>query len=939
MQERSKLRQVASGLGALAGLLALVVGVPLALWKLVGWPLPTSLPSWHEISDTLGRSDLPDSTLLKTVAVVGWLAWLQVAASTVVEVAAWLRGRPAHRLPSAGIVQPTVRRLVATAAMLVSTATSNLSIAAASPALPPAAIVVEHTPVVVASPVFLTEDGVTATPAPSSPTHVVQRRDTLWGLAEAHLGDPFRWRELYELNQGTPQPDGGVLTDPNLIRIGWVLTFPADATGLAPTQPAPAPIAPPVEGPPASAAACETEERDQPAPAAVASTTTTTPGAPTPTTSGAVTTPPATTVPVPSDQPHTTDQPTGETPNRAPRVPLPVVGGGLLAASLLVVLTRLRQVQQRRRRPGQRARRPRPDLAPIETAIRVGAGTDNAQLLDLGLRAFLDGLHRQKASAPVEVQAVRLLDHRLEVLLDRPIDQNPEGFEDLGERRAWRSTRALTGERLARLAAESPAPLPALVALGIADGGELLIDLETAGLLTITGAGEHTESFVRRLATELATSTWADHLDVLIADPKLGDLTGTQRMRHVESIDEALDELAAAGRLISAALDAAGCENTLAGRVAGLGTADWTPTVLVHAGPLTPEQRDRLGNIVGSGGRGVAAVIASDPSTSAWSISIGDGVALVEPLGISFAPHVLNVDVASAIDELLTDTAIDDPVDELDQLPERTVAASRGAVGSPTGGFRYLDPPFDVEVRVLGDVQITGATFDRRRVVELIAYLTLHPGGVTDERLKTALWPDQAPSAATFNTTVSQARHGLGRRGEDLLRFPHFAATGNLYRLDASVTCDALRFEARVKHARQCEPSDAIETLRSALELVRGMPFTAAAGYEWAHTEGLIACYEAMIGDAAHRLATLHLDANDHEGATWAAMQGLRASPGNEVLYRDRMLASHLTGNLAAVKAVLNELCEVVEANEPYDSLHPETLALYERLVVRRGAR
>ena len=34
MKERSKLRQVASGLGALAGLLVLVVGVPVALWKL-----------------------------------------------------------------------------------------------------------------------------------------------------------------------------------------------------------------------------------------------------------------------------------------------------------------------------------------------------------------------------------------------------------------------------------------------------------------------------------------------------------------------------------------------------------------------------------------------------------------------------------------------------------------------------------------------------------------------------------------------------------------------------------------------------------------------------------------------------------------------------------------------------------------------------------------
>jgi DNA-binding SARP family transcriptional activator len=522
------------------------------------------------------------------------------------------------------------------------------------------------------------------------------------------------------------------------------------------------------------------------------------------------------------------------------------------------------------------------------------------------------------------------------VLLDRAIGHKPEGFEDLGERRAWRSARTLTGERLARLAAESPAPLPALVSLGIADGGELLIDLETAGSLTVVGSSERTENFVRRLATELATSTWADHLDVLIADPNLGDLTGTQRMRHVKSVDEALDELAAAGRQISAALDTAGCDNTLAGRVAGLGTADWTPTVLVHAGGLTPEQRDRLGSIVGSGGRGVAAVIASDRSGSTWSISIGDGVARVEPLGISFAPHVLNVDVASAIDELLTDTAIDDPIDELDQLPECPVAAPAGDAGSPTRAVRFLDPPFDVEVRVFGDVGIAGATFDRRRVVELITYLTLHPGGVTDERLKTALWPNQVPSAATFNTTVSQARNGLGRTGEDLLRFPHFAATGNLYRLDASVTCDALRFEARVKHARRCEPSDAIETLRSALELVRGMPFTATTGYEWAHTEGLIAFYEAMIGDAAHRLATLYLDAQDHEGATWAAMQGLKASPGNEVLYRDRMLASHLTGNLAAVKAVLNELCEVVEANEPYDSLHPETLALYEELVGRR---
>ena len=62
----------------------------------------------------------------------------------------------------------------------------------------------------------------------------------------------------------------------------------------------------------------------------------------------------------------------------------------------------------------------------------------------------------------------------------------------------------------------------------------------------------------------------------------------------------------------------------------------------------------------------------------------------------------------------------------------------------------------------------------------------------------------------------------------------------------------------------------------------------------------------------------------------------MKASPGNEVLYRDRMLACHLGGNTSGIKTILNELCEVVEANEPYDSLHPETLALYQRLVGQR---
>ena len=75
------------------------------------------------------------------------------------------------------------------------------------------------------------------------------------------------------------------------------------------------------------------------------------------------------------------------------------------------------------------------------------------------------------------------------------------------------------------------------------------------------------------------------------------------------------------------------------------------------------------------------------------------------------------------------------------------------------------------------------------------------------------------------------------------------------------------------------------------------------------------------IADAAHRLAQLYLKAADAQNATWAAMQGLIAAPGDEILYRDRMLACDLAGNPGGVETVMDELCEVVEALEPYDDV------------------
>ena len=62
---------------------------------------------------------------------------------------------------------------------------------------------------------------------------VVKPGDSLWLLAERHLGDALRWRDIFELNVGQ-LATGGVLRDPNLIHPGWRLRLPpGDRSGFA----------------------------------------------------------------------------------------------------------------------------------------------------------------------------------------------------------------------------------------------------------------------------------------------------------------------------------------------------------------------------------------------------------------------------------------------------------------------------------------------------------------------------------------------------------------------------------------------------------------------------------------------------------------------------------------------------------------------------------
>ncbi|MDG4809472.1 hypothetical protein O7634_22220 [Micromonospora sp. WMMD1120] len=81
------------------------------------------------------------------------------------------------------------------------------------------------------------------------------QREFLFAIAAQTLGDGKRYREIFDLNRGRPQPDGRVMNDPTIVEPGWILLLPDDARGPGVrTGPLPS-VAPPSDLPSASAPA------------------------------------------------------------------------------------------------------------------------------------------------------------------------------------------------------------------------------------------------------------------------------------------------------------------------------------------------------------------------------------------------------------------------------------------------------------------------------------------------------------------------------------------------------------------------------------------------------------------------------------------------------------------------------------------------------------
>lgn len=1075
-RQPATIRGIVRGLGALLALLLLVVCIPAVLITVAPLNLPDAVPSPEQVLAALTRPD-DGHLFLAALTLTAWAGWGAFTLSTLVETVAQIRGLPTVRLPLLGGPQRGAALLVTAIAMMLTPPAPTGVAAHVRPAVVATADI-DH-PLSERSTVI----GSPASPAPTSAVHgrggadgiaapdrrrpsapnaaarpargqptvavhrgdtlwtlaerhlgnggryteiaalnygrtqpdgrhlnsahwiypgwtlllppdarpapgdgadgssvVVHRGDTLWDIAESHLGDARRYPEIVDLNAGHPQPDGTTLTDADVIQPGWTLDLPTRTTkpaagGGAPsgrdTDQGTASPAPAVPDPTPSTSSTG------------ASTTSATPTSSSGVTSSPARTEPAPLASVPVGSGVTSPGMSATTPiHRAPATPShdqdphdPSSGvpsgmerlllglGAVTAAGLVAEVTRRRRRQQRHRRPGERIDLPDYDVAAMERQLR--AAHDPA--VTTTIRAVLHELASACTAAGRDLPrlaAVLYTPDAVDILLAEDDDQPPGGFAPI-EPNHWRyptpDRDADPGVAVGTPADDEPAepfvgmatPYPTLITLGAIDDGLLLANLEAAGTLRLSGAPDRVTAVRRALAVELISSPLTETTWVTLG-PDLADLaevTDVVRARQVAGPEEARAFARSRDHDVRAILDRLGVRDVVQARSRNPDADLDPPTVHVLAeGGFPVDAWSGQALITGT------PALPADVGGTGWTLVLAEGGARLEPLGIDIYPQHLAPQTYRRVLDLLAADArpapepqradpgpreqaaaalaalpADTPVERTDRTtPAQAPLPQTSHEAEPESGAPLSDHASAPRVLLLGPVTIDGAHDDavpnrRRRLTELVAYLALHPGASYHE-IDEALWPGQRVVSDTRNALVSRARRWLGHTPTGDPYLPTVAAEGD-YRLHPAVGCDWHDFTVRARRGLEAG-EDGTSALAAALGLVRGRPFLGVDPRDYAWAEADTQQMITSIVDVAHVLASIRLQTGDHRRAQNAAVRGLLAEPCSELLYRDALRAASLRGDHDEVARLADRLQAQIERIDPDGGPEDETIEL-----------
>ena len=218
--------RLARATAALVAGTAVLVGIPVALVAMAGWPLPTRMPDWDNVYWAARQGNVPAEFVVKALACVVWLAWLQVVWALLWELCVNVprigQGRAELPTPLAPAPVSRLARRIVSAVLLFTTLASTPAMTVAAPPLSSftAATAPPMDGAAVAELVGGAKDTARA-PAAASTWRAVDG-DTLWQIAERCLGDGGRVDDIVRCNP--------YLVPSRPLRDGQVIELPAGVT-------------------------------------------------------------------------------------------------------------------------------------------------------------------------------------------------------------------------------------------------------------------------------------------------------------------------------------------------------------------------------------------------------------------------------------------------------------------------------------------------------------------------------------------------------------------------------------------------------------------------------------------------------------------------------------------------------------------------------------
>lgn len=1046
------MKRFVAGLGSLLLLGVLLVGIPAALVILAGNPIP----SGEELARAVTYPDYSGEFFIGTVMpLVAWIAWLTFAIGFVVEIPFLARDVEAPRLPLLGMQQRLAAGLLGAVIIMFSSFGSFAATpAVAAPLEQGLDSSISQTFDAAAAPAEASPTEVPAPEAPAvpAPTYAVTEGDSLWSISEQVLGSGERFAEIAQLNYGVAQPDGGALGTDNWLSPGWVLTLPADAV-LPSTAPAAgqhtveagdtlwdlaeqvygdgaqyqqiADSSPGISDPnlifpgqvvelPGSAAAAA------PAPAAVEPAPVATPD-------------PVAPVEVPTDEaapadavPDTTDSSTtdeseaptdlsgaGIAPTPAATEPAPTADaevvtsdvdedtfdeafflrtaggiGALMAAGLLSVLGFRRAQQRRRRKMGQRISMPTVEASTIELELRAVENPNGMADIDQALRYLAVWAQDNQKTLP-PIYAIRLADSEIALYLDTPTELPAPFVAAADDHTAWTIEPADLPE-LSRI--PSP-PYPALVTIGQDQtDAHILVDLEHLGALNIIASPEDSDGALTALAVELATSQWAEDLQITLVGiaPGLPQALETGRIRHVDDLDTLLRNLRGQAAATERTLENLGVASIEEARSLTPDAEAWIPEIVILAELPAQEIQDELASLVTRLPRLGIAAVTTGHLAGEWILNIEDSTtaSLTLPEGrgsIPLVPQIVNVDEYTRILDLL-DVTEQAPTDApnwstdintgeidlaeivpsshysppSDQVPSLEDAETETIVDDEASGDAPADAPVTLPdpidrvdprsafrgpwVKFFGPMTLvdprgaepltpgtaTPSNSLMNKATELIAFLTLN-GGANHIEVHGAMWPGKDPSGEK----AAYSRNGIASKARKWLGnaddgSPYFPKVGtDGYRLHPEVQSDWSLWCDLIGDDLS---KTSTEDLVAALQLVDGQPITGVKDRNYAWAERIRQEMIASIGDAAHELAERSLRCGDVRSARLAAAVGRQVDPINEIFWRDAIKAECQAGDKSGAERIINQLLPALDDYEEGYEPEDETQELIARV-------